>query len=179
MTQSNTRRRKQILEAIEPVLKNYSIDTIPHCTDGEKELYADLVEAIDSIGKVDKDTLGFLGFSDPNAEDKVQLVEDMINHVNKTLGIQLDYGKRKWAQAIKYLIKVKVEKGWDIQVMWLHLNSEELKYKKEIPSIGSIMKDPEEVIKNWMPIAHATKTDTSPTVYTREKKSGVPNPNRR
>ena len=43
---------------------------------------------------------------------------------------------------------------------WVYLNSDELKFKKDIPSIGSIKKDPLKVFEDWMPDAHATKTDT-------------------
>jgi len=128
--------------------------------------------------KKTKDTLDL--FLQPNK--KVEEIEEMINHVEKVIGApgSINYGKKSWEKAIKYLIEVK-DKGWDFKVMWLHLNSEELKFKKDIPSIGSLMAKPDEVVRSWMPLAHAVQEETLPDLphmrkYVPEEGNYVPNP---
>ena len=142
-------RTKKIRNAIEPVLEKYGLS--PPFEVGE--FVSDIVDAMLPLMVKEMPTTD-------ETEAKIKAIDDMIKHVEQVLNVQIDYGKKKWEAAIKYLIKVK-EKDWDIAVMWIHLNSDELKFKKDIPSIGTIMKDPEDVVKTWMPIAHAVKTDTT------------------
>ena len=158
MTKTTQRKqRDRIREAIEPMLEKYLLESNGYIISFqgyiENDSFQDaLVAAMLPLMPTEMPTT-------KETEDKITAIDDMIKHVDKVLDIQLNYGLKKWEAAIKYLIEVK-EKGWDIAVMWIHLNSDELKFKKDIPSIGSIMKDPEAVIKDWMPIAHAVKTDT-------------------
>ena len=141
-------RTKKIRNAIEPVLFDFELE--PYIVTALLEV---LIPAILPLMVKEMPTTD-------ETEAKIKAIDDMIKHVEQVLNVQIDYGKKKWEAAIKYLIKVK-EKDWDIAVMWIHLNSDELKFKKDIPSIGTIMKDPEDVVKTWMPIAHAVKTDTT------------------
>jgi hypothetical protein len=142
-------RTKKIRNAIEPVLEKYGLASPFEVG----EFVTDIVDAMLPLMVKEMPTTD-------ETESKIKAIDDMIKHVEQVLNVQIDYGKKKWEAAIKYLIKVK-EKDWDIAVMWIHLNSDELKFKKDIPSIGTIMKDPEDVVKTWMPIAHAVKTDTT------------------
>ena len=122
------------------------------------------------------------------ANQKVQETESMINEVEKALGI-LDCvnmeGSGKWEKAIRYLIKMKKEKGWSFQVLWLYVNSDDVKYEKDKLSYGSLMKDPHALLKAWMPRAHAVQSEQIPDTKLYHKKyipeasdEYIPNPNK-
>ncbi|MBT6321856.1 MAG: hypothetical protein HOJ31_06690 [Anaerolineae bacterium] len=122
------------------------------------------------------------------ANAKVQETENMINEVEKALGI-LDCvnmgGSGKWEKAIRYLIKMKKEKGWSFQVLWLYVNSDDVKYEKDKLSYGSLMKDPHALLKAWMPRAHAVQSEQIPDTKLYHKKyipeasdEYIPNPNK-
>ena len=97
------------------------------------------------------------------ANQKVKEIESMVFYVEEILNTSdIDLGGNgKWYKAIQYLINVEKERGWDIKTMWSYLNSEALQYKKDIPSIGTIMKNPDTVFKSWMPLAHQVKTEST------------------
>jgi hypothetical protein len=103
-----------------------------------------------------------------NAEADAVIAEqnDMIAHVHSVTGYEPDMGGNgKWEKAIKYLVKVKKENGWDIATLWKMMHEtetvngrEQAKYwafEKDRISYGSLMRNPYEMLDLWMPRAYA------------------------
>ena len=147
---------KRIREAIEPTLNDWNVfEHIPDVLD-RKAFMVQLTTAIKPLMKKELPT-------DAETEAKVQAVDDMIKHVEGVMpkGTKLNYGSKKWEKAIKYLINVKNEYGWDFKILWIYIHGDERKFETNRISVGSLMGNPDEQLKIWMPIAHATKTDTT------------------
>jgi hypothetical protein len=70
-------------------------------------------------------------------------------------------------------------------VLWLYVNSDDVKYEKDKLSYGSLMKDPHALLKAWMPRAHAVQSEQIPDTKLYHKKyipeasdEYIPNPNK-
>jgi hypothetical protein len=103
-----------------------------------------------------------------NAEADAVIAEqnEMIAHVHSVTGYEPDMGGNgKWESAIKYLVRVKKENGWDIATLWKMMHEtetvngrEQAKYWAFEPgriSYGTLMTNPHEMLKLWMPRAYA------------------------
>ena len=170
---------KKIRNAIEPILKEYlpmgQDDPYPKDFTFD-ELVSYLVAAIKPLMAKEMPT-------DDETERKIQELDDMKAEVEKCLpeGTEISFGgSGKWEKAIRYLIKVKKKHGWTFKVLMLWIDGDEKRFEKDRISYGSLMKDPHEQLKIWMPIVHAVKeTEEMRPEYKKfvaEEIKSVPNP---
>jgi hypothetical protein len=146
---TDTRKFKQ---AIIPILQEYIYD-LPSYGGGGKD--HPLVVRLTS----EHMRLKHGALYNQDAEKRIEETQDMIDEVEKALGVvdAIDLGGNgKWEKAIRYLIKMKKDKGWEFKVLWAFVNSEEMTYEAGRLSYGKLMKDPYNELKAWMPRAHAT-----------------------
>jgi len=172
---------KKIRNIIEPVLEKYLIFTkqdwdIGLPLSGRDEILVDLFIAIKPLMAKEMPT-------DDETERKIQELDDMKAEVEKCLpeGTEISFGgSGKWEKAIRYLIKVKKKHGWTFKVLMLWIDGDEKRFEKDRISYGSLMKDPHEQLKIWMPIVHAVKeTEEMRPEYKKfvaEEIKSVPNP---
>jgi len=182
---------KKIRNAIEPIFEEWGVSVIDRdgCpVESETELFKrELIEAIKPLLPKDNNAGDFWSMTE-SAAKKIEEQNAMIERVESVLvydGIEMG-GNGKWESAIRYLVKVENEHGWNIETLWAWAEEEggqggKYEFKPGFISKGLVMKDPLPQIKAWIKEAHAVQEEALPDLphmrkFVPEEGNYVPNP---